>query len=205
MSNMSRRKFLKGAGVAALAVAAAGVLAGCSDAGADDKVPGTDIPETPVTSKKVNIYFADVDNDGNGVGSVYEMSVLKDAKVVDPTLIPSDQLPEGYELADKTPAEILDNGNQTFALVSVKKTSPAQATKKRVKVTLKFTTPGDADRELIVDINDANATQVKFADIEAALYEKYDDVTVWDNTWYSDLEIADGYYNAIRSLAVARK
>ena len=114
-------------------------------------------------------------------------------------------LPEGYELADKTPAEILDNGNQTFALVSVKKTSPAQATKKRVKVTLKFTTPGDADRELIVDINDANATQVKFADIEAALYEKYDDVTVWDNTWYSDLEIADGYYNAIRSLAVARK
>ena len=31
MSNISRRKFLKGAGVAALAVAAAGVLAGCSD------------------------------------------------------------------------------------------------------------------------------------------------------------------------------
>ena len=30
MSNISRRKFLKGAGVAALAVAAAGVLAGCS-------------------------------------------------------------------------------------------------------------------------------------------------------------------------------
>jgi len=32
MSNISRRKFLKGAGVAALAVAAAGVLAGCSSA-----------------------------------------------------------------------------------------------------------------------------------------------------------------------------
>ena len=31
MSNISRRKFLKGAGVAALAVAAVGVLAGCSD------------------------------------------------------------------------------------------------------------------------------------------------------------------------------
>ena len=30
MSNISRRKFLKGAGVAALAVAASGVLAGCS-------------------------------------------------------------------------------------------------------------------------------------------------------------------------------
>ena len=32
MSNISRRKFLKGAGVAALAVAASGVLAGCSSA-----------------------------------------------------------------------------------------------------------------------------------------------------------------------------
>ena len=31
MSNISRRKFLKGAGVAALAVAAAGVLTGCSN------------------------------------------------------------------------------------------------------------------------------------------------------------------------------
>ena len=30
MSNISRRQFLKGAGVATLAVAAAGVLAGCS-------------------------------------------------------------------------------------------------------------------------------------------------------------------------------
>ena len=36
MSNISRRKFLKGAGVAALAVAAAGVLAGCSDQSAPD-------------------------------------------------------------------------------------------------------------------------------------------------------------------------
>ena len=32
MSNISRRKFLKGAGVAVLAVAASGVLAGCSSA-----------------------------------------------------------------------------------------------------------------------------------------------------------------------------
>ena len=36
MSKISRRKFLKGAGVAALAVAAAGVLAGCSDQSAPD-------------------------------------------------------------------------------------------------------------------------------------------------------------------------
>ena len=36
MSNISRRKFLKGAGVAALAVAAASVLAGCSDQSTPD-------------------------------------------------------------------------------------------------------------------------------------------------------------------------
>ena len=48
MSNISRRKFLKGAGVAALAVAAAGVLAGCSGStGVPDKTtPG--VPDKTV-------------------------------------------------------------------------------------------------------------------------------------------------------------
>ena len=51
MSNISRRKFLKGAGVAALAVAAAGVLAGCS---------GNDVPSIPdVTAKNVTVKFVD--------------------------------------------------------------------------------------------------------------------------------------------------
>ena len=49
MSNISRRKFLKGAGVAALAVAAAGVLAGCSN------VP--DKPTPGVPDKTVHIYY----------------------------------------------------------------------------------------------------------------------------------------------------
>ena len=49
MSNISRRKFLKGAGVAALAVAAAGVLAGCS---------GNDVPAVPgVTTRPVTVIF----------------------------------------------------------------------------------------------------------------------------------------------------
>lgn len=49
MSNISRRKFLKGAGVATLAVAAAGVLAGCSN------VP--DKPTPGVPDKTVHIYY----------------------------------------------------------------------------------------------------------------------------------------------------
>lgn len=52
MSNISRRKFLKGAGVAALAVAASGVLAGCSGS--------TSVPDKPtpgVPDKTVYIYY----------------------------------------------------------------------------------------------------------------------------------------------------
>ena len=48
MSNISRRKFLKGAGVAALAVAAAGVLAGCSNV-PDKPTPG--VPDKTVKIK----------------------------------------------------------------------------------------------------------------------------------------------------------
>ena len=49
---ISRRRFLKSAGVAALAVAAAGVLAGCDGGDSSSKVPGTDTPNVPeVTSK----------------------------------------------------------------------------------------------------------------------------------------------------------
>ena len=52
MSNISRRKFLKGAGVAALAVAASGVLAGCSGStGVSDK------PTPGVPDKTVHIYY----------------------------------------------------------------------------------------------------------------------------------------------------
>ena len=56
MSNISRRKFLKGAGVAALAVAAAGVLTGCSnnDIPVTPNEPGSsDIPENPSLEKSV--------------------------------------------------------------------------------------------------------------------------------------------------------
>ena len=49
MSNISRRNFLKGAGVAALAVAAAGVLTSCSN------VP--DKPTPGVPDKTVHIYY----------------------------------------------------------------------------------------------------------------------------------------------------
>ena len=123
---ISRRRFLKSAGVAALAVAAAGVLAGCDGGDSSSKVPGTEVPDVPgTTSKSVKIIFADVDNGGAGVGNGgddYEHPVLKDATVVDPKSIPADKLPKGYELADTTPADIFEAPNgYDYVVVSVKK------------------------------------------------------------------------------------
>ena len=83
MSNISRRKFLKGAGVAALAVAAAGVLAGCS---------GNDVPSIPdVTAKNVTVKF--VDRKGKEVGT----TVVKNVKLTETKMNSNDvQAPEGY-------------------------------------------------------------------------------------------------------------
>ena len=83
MSNISRRKFLKGAGVAALAVAAAGVLAGCS---------GNDVPSIPgVTAKDVTVKF--VDRDGKEVGT----TVVKNVKLTETKMNSNDvKAPEGY-------------------------------------------------------------------------------------------------------------
>lgn len=150
---ISRRRFLKSAGAAALAVAAAGVLAGCDGGDSSSKVPGTDTPNVPeVTSKQVKIIFADVDNGGAGIGNggdYYEHPVLKDATVVDPKSIPADKIPQGYELADTTPVEIIDNGNTLLAIVKVKKTVDTSI---NVRVTLQLIngTAADNQRVLVV-------------------------------------------------------
>ena len=149
---ISRRRFLKSAGAAALAVAAAGVLAGC-DGNSSSKVPDTEVPDVPgTTSKSVKIIFADVDNGGAGVGNggdYYEHPVLKDATVVDPKSIPADKIPQGYELADTTPVEIIDNGNALLAIVKVKKTVDTSI---NVRVTLQLinATAADNQRVLVV-------------------------------------------------------
>lgn len=150
---ISRRRFLKSAGAAALAVAAAGVLAGCDGGDSSSKVPGTEVPDVPgTTSKSVKIIFADVDNGSAGVGNggdYYEHPVLKDATVVDPKSIPADKIPQGYELADTTPVEIIDNGNTLLAIVKVKKTVDTSI---NVRVTLQLinATAADNQRVLVV-------------------------------------------------------
>lgn len=86
MSNISRRQFLKGAGVAALAVAAAGVLAGCSK---------DDVPVIPgVTAKDITVKFVDRND------KVVDTTVVKDVKLTQKIMNSNDvKAPEGYVIA----------------------------------------------------------------------------------------------------------
>ena len=98
MSNISRRQFLKGAGVATLAVAAAGVLAGCSGNA------GPDVPDVPgVTTRPVTVIF--MKDEGNGVtnvvGETAKIDVLKTENSVKVADIDKKLLPEDYHLENE--------------------------------------------------------------------------------------------------------
>ena len=90
MSNISRRKFLKGAGVAALAVAAAGVLTGCGSNGGNKVTPAPTPTTKPVQVKYVLGDFVTV------VGS---QTINVDITKLDEPTISSKELtlPEKYQ------------------------------------------------------------------------------------------------------------
>ncbi|MFR3603805.1 MAG: twin-arginine translocation signal domain-containing protein [Faecalibacterium sp.] len=125
MSNISRRKFLKGAGVAALAVAAAGVLAGCS---------GNDVPSIPdVTAKDVTVKF--VDRKGKEVGT----TVVKNVKLTETKMNSNDvKAPEGYVIGIVGDQRI-DWDNQTVTFTVDKKET------KKVQVQCTITAEGDGE------------------------------------------------------------
>ena len=150
MSNISRRKFLKGAGVAALAVAAAGVLAGCSD------------QSTPDTGKKRPITLKYMVTKG--------ASIVKEVPIEVPALaetvtfktiqanVPADL--KDYEFESTEDKKIPDDG---VVVIRMHKKAAAKPMK---KVTIKYTT-GTSDvvgtdfkfYELEVDENATALTQ----------------------------------------------
>lgn len=179
MSNISRRQFLKSAGVAALAVAA---LTGCK------KLPDTDIPDVPgVTSMDLRVLFVDEKKNpvGNGVTGHYDTTVLKDAKKYDPKQIPADKLPEGYELASEDEVDIINNGNMNIALVTLK--LPKATSTRYAKVTFQNYQTG---KEVVKQFKIAeDAKQITVKDITLpegwVLAEGNED-------WYSDLVLGTG-------------
>lgn len=156
MSNISRRKFLKGAGVAALAMAASGVLAGCSGS--------TGVPDKPtpgVPDKTVHIYYMinvqpvngePVEISVNGLATYVTYETIK-------ANIPADAAAD-YDCAKKN-YNIEKDGTVT---VKLQKKASAKPTK---KVTIKYnygtgTVGGGTDfmfYELEVDENATALTQ----------------------------------------------
>lgn len=181
MSNISRRQFLKGAGVAALAVAA---LTGCK------KLPDTDIPDVPgVTSVDLRVLFVDEKGNpvGNSVTGVYETTVLKDAKKYDPKLIPADKLPKGYELISEDEVDIISESTPKIAKVPVKQHKEVVTSTKYVKVTFQNC---DTGKQIVKQFKVAeDAKQITVADItvpEGWVLDKNSE------DWYSDLVLGTG-------------
>ena len=121
MANISRRQFLKGAGAAALAVAATGVLAGCSK----DDIPDT--PVIPEVTKEVKVIFM---CNGATAGKDGSVVVKKDAKTVPVSLIKAEQIPQGYIVESTGELKIQEIGGKECVLVTLKKI----ATSKKVTV-----------------------------------------------------------------------
>lgn len=176
MANISRRQFLKSAGVAALAVAA---LTGCK------KIPDTDIPDVPeVTSVDLRVLFVDEKGNpvGNSVTGVYETTVLKDAKKYDPKLIPADKLPKGYELISEDEVDIISESTPKIAKVPVKQHKDVVTSTRYAKVTFQNYQTG---KEVVKQFKIAeDAKQITVKDITLpegwVLAEGNED-------WYSDL------------------
>ena len=161
MSNISRRKFLKGAGVAALAVAAAGVLAGCS---------GNDVPDVPgVTTRPVTVIFMKDEGDGktNVVGETAKIDVLKTENSVKVADIDKKLLPEGYHLENENAVVEVrkDDSKGEYIIVFVTDVTMTP-TKKTIDVKL-LELPNnfiEAKAEVAVDATGVSAADIQLPD-----------------------------------------
>lgn len=107
MTKITRRSFLKGAGVAALAVAAAGVMTGCSK---------DEIEE--IVTKDVKVLFM---CDGATVpGDQKTLKVALDATTVNINEIPTSYFPFGYQVTSTGDLTIKNIGGADCILVMVK-------------------------------------------------------------------------------------
>ena len=162
MSYISRRQFLKGAGVATLAVAAAGVLAGCSK---------EDVPVIPeVTTRPVMVIF--MADKGNGetvvVSETAKIDVLKNKDSVKVADIDKKLLPEGYHLEnEKAVVEIRKDASKgEHIIVFVTDVTYTPATKEvDIKVTITNPKAGEAVMTTVKANVKKDATTISAAEI----------------------------------------
>ena len=162
MSNISRRQFLKGAGVATLAVAAAGVLAGCSK---------EDVPVIPeVTTRPVRVIF--MADKGNGetvvVDETAKIDVLKTEDSVKVADIDKKLLPEDYHLEnEKAVVEIRKDASKgEYIIVFVTDVTYTPATKEvDIKVAITNPKAGEAVMTTVKANVKKDATTISAAEI----------------------------------------
>ena len=161
MSNISRRQFLKGAGVATLSVAAACFLAGCS---------GNDAPAVPgVTTRPVTVIF--MKDEGNGVtnvvGETAKIDVLKTENSVKVADIDKKLLPEDYHLENENAVVEIrkDDSKGEYIIVFVTDVTMTP-TKKTIDVKL-LELPNnfiEAKAEVAVDATGVSAADIQLPD-----------------------------------------
>ena len=189
MSNISRRKFLKGAGVAALAVAAAGVLTGCDGNSSSSTVPGTNVPEQDgVTSEVIDVLFKD--EAGNTLATD-TMTILKGNVAVEFKRIPLDNMPKGYGVESDAPLKVQDVGGEKRAvIVKVKKGTVNDAENKDngevtlKKVTIPVWNYADSSKTQWV-VNVLIGDKVTYADIKDTLHADFPGMDAMNPAWES--------------------
>lgn len=171
MSKISRRDFLKSAGVAALAVAAAGALSGCSK---------NDIPVIPGTTKKVIVCYHEV---YETILAYEEVIVAADAEYV--VKADLEKIPAGYVLKQREESWKINDGYVWVDLEKVEEDGKDEETK---TVEICYHLDGASNiyetQELVVS---ADATTVSVTDLKLPEGTELADAS--KETW----DIADRY------------
>ena len=151
--NISRRVFLKGAGVAALAVASSAALSGCSS---------NDVEE--VVKKDVTVFFIYGGVKQNKTATV---KVLKTDTTFNTALITPDMLPEGFKVAKQ--GEVAISADNT-AEVEITVGTATKIVEVRFFVG-KQQLPKTGTAEVAADATVVNASEIEMPDDYARMYE----------------------------------
>lgn len=151
--NISRRAFLKGAGVAALAVASSAMLSGCSSDAVEE-----------VVKKDVTVFFI---YGGVKQNTTATVKVLKTATTFNTALITPDKLPKGFKVAKQ--GEVAISADNT-AEVEITVGTATKIVEVRFFVGQQQL-PKTGTVEVAADATVVNASEIKMPDDYARMYE----------------------------------
>lgn len=153
--NISRRVFLKGAGVAALAVASSAMLSGCSSDAVEE-----------VVKKDVTVFFI---YGGVKQNTTATVKVLKTATTFNTALITPDKLPKGFKVAKQ--GEVAISADNT-AEVEITVGTATKIVEVRFFVGANGSQlPETGTAEVAADATVVNASEIKMPDDYAKMYE----------------------------------